>query len=321
MARWQAFGRLIAGHMIYIVPFCLAGGIFLPGVFSRLNPVVPALFALMTFQGSLTSGFDDLLACLRRPLPLIVALLVTSVAMPAVACALGQAIFRDPQTTCGLVLEYSVPIGVVSIMWVGLFEGDVTLGLATLMASTLLSPLSIPLTLSVLVGATVSMDPLAMMQEMLLMIALPAVAGMAVNQLSRGWGGEVLSPALSPACRVILVLIIAANSTGISDYMLHLSPRLLGIMLFVGCFASAGFVVGLLLGKLMGLGRPQAVTLTFDCGLRNISAGAVIAERFFGPAVMFPVMMGTLFQQFLAAAFGSLLGRRFGGEGEPSPEA
>lgn len=321
MARWQAFGKFMAGHMVLIVPFCLAGGIFLPGVFSRLDPIVPALFALMTFQGSLASGFDDLLSCLRRPAPLLAALLVTSVAMPALSCALARAIFHDPQTTCGIVLEYSVPIGVVSIMWVGLFDGDVSLGLATLMVSTLLSPFSIPLMLWVLVGATVSMDSLSMMREMLSMIALPALAGMTLNQLSHGWGGRVLSPVMSPACRVILALIITANATGISDSMLHLNPRLLEIMLFVGCFASSGFVVGLLLGRLMGLERRRAVTLTFDCGLRNISAGAVIAESYFGPAVMFPVMMGTLFQQFLAAAFGSLLRHRLGGEGEPGRAA
>lgn len=319
MGSWQRFGRFISGHMLVIVPLCLLAGVLFPQQLSRISPFVPALFALMTFQGALTSSFCDLWESLRHPAPLLAALALTLVAMPALACVLGELLFGDPELTCGLVLEYSVPVGVVSIMWIDIFEGDVALGLATLMVSTLLAPLSIPTSLTLLVGASVSMDPVSMMREMLLMIALPALAGMALNQLSHGWGATTLSPALSPACRVLLILIITANSTGISDCMLHLTPRLVKIMAFVAAYTSCGFLAGLGLSGLMGLDERRAVSFTFDCGLRNISAGAVIASRYFGPAVMFPVMMGTLCQQFLPVAFGSLLRGHFRrGEGRPA---
>ena len=43
--------------------------------------------------------------------------------------------------------------------------------------------------------------------------------------------------------------------------------------------------------------------------MRNISAGAVIAAAYFPGEVMFPVMIGTLFQQVLAACYGSLIKR------------
>ena len=42
------------------------------------------------------------------------------------------------------------------------------------------------------------------------------------------------------------------------------------------------------------------VTMTYQTGMRNISAGAVLAAQYFPGEVMFPVMMGTLFQQVLA---------------------
>ena len=44
-------------------------------------------------------------------------------------------------------------------------------------------------------------------------------------------------------------------------------------------------------------------------GIRNISAGAVLAAQFFPGEVVFPVMMGTLFQQVLAGVFGSVINR------------
>lgn len=57
--------------------------------------------------------------------------------------------------------------------------------------------------------------------------------------------------------------------------------------------------------------------MTYLVGMRNISAGAVIAGEYFPGEVMFPVVIGTLFQQVLAAGFGSALRRlgRAGGEG------
>jgi predicted Na+-dependent transporter len=47
--------------------------------------------------------------------------------------------------------------------------------------------------------------------------------------------------------------------------------------------------------------------MTLCCGMRNINAGAVIAAAYFPPEVMFPVMIGTLFQQLLASISTHLL--------------
>lgn len=57
--------------------------------------------------------------------------------------------------------------------------------------------------------------------------------------------------------------------------------------------------------------RPQEeiVALIFTGGMRNISAGAVLATSFFPPQVAVPVVVGMLFQQILAALFGHLLAR------------
>ena len=57
-------------------------------------------------------------------------------------------------------------------------------------------------------------------------------------------------------------------------------------------------------------------TMTFCTGLRNISSGSVIASQFFPGAAIVPVMMGTLFQQVLAAIFGQVMQRLVGEERE-----
>ena len=51
----------------------------------------------------------------------------------------------------------------------------------------------------------------------------------------------------------------------------------------------------------------STVSMIYGSGMRNISAGAVIAGAYFPAEVLFPVMIGTLFQQILAAFYGSMV--------------
>ena len=55
--------------------------------------------------------------------------------------------------------------------------------------------------------------------------------------------------------------------------------------------------------------KEATVSMIYGSGMRNISAGAVIAGAYFPAECLFPVMIGTLFQQILAAFYGSLVRR------------
>ena len=46
------------------------------------------------------------------------------------------------------------------------------------------------------------------------------------------------------------------------------------------------------------------------CGHEKYQCGAVIASAYFPGEVLFPVMIGTLFQQVLAASFGTWISRK-----------
>lgn len=310
MDAWQRLGSFIGSHMVFVSPACVALGVLFPDQLALLKPAVIALFAFMTFQNSLTNTFGNLARVLRHPVPMLVALAVATVAMPTLACLLGSALFgSDPNLVCGLVLEYSVPVAVVSSMWINMFGGDIALGLATILVSTLIAPVTIPLTLQALLGQTVHVDALGMMGEMLLSVALPALLGTLANDLTHGRAGRELSPVIAPAAKIALVLVILANSTGVAPYVRNLTPQLAEVAAFVCVFAASGYAWGLLISRAWRRPREQEVAMTYLCGMRNISAGAVLAGEYFPGEVMFPVVIGTLFQQVLAAAFGALMRR------------
>ena len=319
MRAWLALGDWLGRHMAAIAPLCLVAAVIAPDVFSQLDPLVTPLFALVTFQGALSNTFQNLARTFRHPGPMLLILFMASVFIPVLAYLMGSLFFgASPNIVCGIVLEYSVPVAVISTLWVSLYDGDASLGLATLLVSTVLAPITIPLTLKLLLGATVRVDAAGMFSSMLVRIAIPAMVGIAANDLSHGAAKERLSPVLAPASRIAIAMVILANSTAVAPFVRNLTPQLVAVVAFIGVFASLGFVWGIVAARITGQGRAQAVTTTFECGLRNISAGAVIAAEFFPPETMFPVICGTLFQNVLAGVFGSLVAPRlFGSQDEP----
>ncbi len=316
MQTWKRLGDVIGRNIAIVSPVLVLQAVLFPDLFSGLVRLVPFMFAIITFQGSLGNDFHNLAEAFRHPLSLLITLAMAVLVLPLLAFLLGSLMFGDsPNLVAGIVLEYSVPVAVVSVMWIDMYAGNSSLGLATLLVSTVLSPVTIPLTLHVLLGTRVEVDALGMVQSMIVQIALPALAGTALNHLSDGWGKKTLSPAISPATRMMLCLVILANSTAAVPYLRSLTPRYVAAIAFIGVFTAFGFALGLAASRLFRQPRDRAVTIGFQSGLRNISAGAVIAAQYFPGEVMLPVIAGVLFQQVIAALFGSFIERRWKGAG------
>ncbi len=311
MRRWQALGDFIGRHLMVIVPLGVALGITFPEALLPVKPLVPTLFAVMTLQNSLSNDLGSMAVALRRPRALVLTIATVHLAMPLVTFATASVIFGpDSPTVAGVVLEYSVPIGASTVMWIGMFSGELALGISTLLVSTLLSPFTIPATMQLLVGTTVEVDTLGMMGNMAYMVAVPALVSTVFNELSHGWAKRVVAPATTPVSRLALPLIVATNATGIAEPVRHLTPRLLGIMLLMLCFAIGSFLVGMALARRLAKDDDgRFVAVSFLCGIRNVTAGAVLASQYFGPEVMFPAIIGTPFQQVLAATFGRIMER------------
>ena len=99
MKQWVGLGKFLAGHMQVIVPICVTLGVLFPQQIGVLKPIVPALFAFMTFQGALSNTFHQVAEVFRRPLHLILALFVSAVLIPIAAYAMGSLFFGSNPST------------------------------------------------------------------------------------------------------------------------------------------------------------------------------------------------------------------------------
>lgn len=307
---WKGLGAFIGRHMVVIVLCCLAAGILLPQAFAPLRPAVPTFFAIMSFQSALGITLRGLKDAVVHPLAIVLTLVYVHVLLPLIAFLVGTALFgADSDLVVGIVLEYCVPVATSSIMWVAMYRGNLAIALVTLLVSVFASPFAVPLTLHLLFGTVVEVNALGMVLDMLYMVVVPSVVGIVVNEATHGLGTRTLSASLMPLARLMLVVIIATNSSAISDFVFHLTPQLAGVLVFVGLFASFNFLMGAALAYVFRQRRERAVAMLFQSGMRNISAGAVLAMQYFPPASLFAVMAGVLFQQVLAALFGKVADR------------
>ncbi len=313
MRFMRSFNAFVEKWMALVTPFCLFMGVVFASQFSRILFLVPYIFAFMTFCGSLGSRFSDIRRVVQHPLPLFLSVLILHAVLPLLALGAGNLFFpQSPYIITGMVLEFVVPSAVVSTMWVSIYCGSTPFTLALLLIDTLLAPFSVPFSLRLFVGSNVQVDTVGMMKELLLMVGIPALVGMTLNQLTGGTVKQTLSPRLAPFGKIALMLVVCANSSKVAPFIRNMTPRLFAVAGAILLLAVLGYALGWAFAVVLKLKRELVVSMTFGCGMRNISAGAVIAAAYFPAEVMFPVMIGTLFQQVLAACFAQLLIKRCG---------
>ena len=311
MQKLSQWDRFLGSYFPWFVLACATTGVLFPDTFSWLNgSITMGLFAFMTFSNSLGGGFRELGRVFLRPLPVVVTLVLLHVVIPLLTLGLGNLLFPDaPLFTIGLVLEYVIPTGVASLMWVGICGGNEPLCLSIVLLDTLAAPVVIPLSLKLLVGSVVEVDTWSMMGDMMIMVALPALAAMTVYQVTGGRAAVTLKPRLALFAKLALLIVITANATSCSSFLRSIDRPLVLVMATVFLLCLFGFLAGYWAAKLLGLDFPTRATMCLNTGLRNISAGSVLALQYFPAQVVFPVAFTPLFLQFTTSIIVKVLMR------------
>ena len=324
MSPLEKLDAFLGKHMaVLIVAFVLVGITF-PDIFSPINDYTMALFAFMTFANSLGGGFREMADVARRPLPVVVIFAILHVAMPLLALAAGSVLFPEaPLFTTGLVLEYAIPTGVASLLWVSIGRGNTSMCLSVVLLDTLLAPFVIPLTLRVLLGSVVEMDTASMVGNLMIMVAIPALLAMTLFQMTRGRVAATVKPRLAPFAKLTMLVLVLANATGCAPFLRSITPALVKLICAVFALCLLGFFLGYQAARLLKADFPTAVTMSLNSGIRNIAAGSVLAIAYFPGDVLFPVAFSPLFLQATTAVIVKILhatktGKAFLQQGELS---
>ncbi|WP_050182335.1 bile acid:sodium symporter family protein [Domibacillus robiginosus] len=308
----RAINIFLTRWMPLLTPMSVLAGVLLAEWIHSWAFIVPWVFAFMTFTGSLNSNFRMLHHTMTHPFPVFLALVILHIVTPLFAWTAGHLLFPDdPLIVTGFTLALVIPTGITSVIWVTMYRGSVPLALVIILLDTILSPVVVPFSMSVLAGSKVEMDVLEMMSGLFWMIVLPSLLGMLVNEWVKAEKASRISQTLSPFSKLSLPLVIAINSAVVAPYLRDIDLKFIQILTTILFVVLCGYLLSWALAVACKQPHETIVTLIYTGGMRNISAGAVIAVNFFPPQAAVPVVVCMLFQQMLAAFHGFLLKKAY----------
>lgn len=308
MFSLKQFVKIFDRIFPFLTPVFLTLGLILGNDVGQFVGIVPWLFALATFIGSLKIDFDAFLETVKKPKGILIVMLILRILMPVIALLFGRLFFpNDVYTQTGLLLFGLLPVAINSVLWTVIIKGNVSLTLSVVLLDTVLAPLVLPLSILLLTGASIDLDTVGMMRSLLFMVVVPSLAGMTLNQLTKGAFGKKWSVKLAPFAKVSLLLVILINGGNIRRYFPPVDFRLLMIMFSITLLAIIGYVISWRLAKWLKLPEADVKAVVFSGGMRNMSTGVVIAVAYFPAGAAIPIVTGIFFQQIVCATIAKLI--------------
>ncbi|MFA9556991.1 bile acid:sodium symporter family protein [Evansella sp. AB-rgal1] len=303
----QRLNAFLQKWMPFITPTSVILGVTILSFLHSYAFLVTWIFAFISFASCIGLNINEIKESIAKPLKIVMCLLIIQVIMPLVAFLVGFIFFNgDIYTITGLVLAFTIPTGVVSLMWVSIYQGDRALTLSIVLINTIISPLTVPFILNLLLGANISMDTFGLMQSLFLMIVAPSLLAIYITKLLKERAKQTATM-LAPFSKIALIFVIIINGAVVSPYFINIDGRVVAIAITVLLISCSAYTIGLLITFLFNWDKRTAISIMYNSGMRNNGAGAALAITYFPPTVAFPVVLAILFQQFLASMSGKLV--------------
>lgn len=295
-----AFNRNFERWMFIIIPGSLILGFLFANRIQPLINAVPYLFAYVTLTMALGCGLGQLKEVMKRPGIMLLTFIIAHVISPLVAYGIGTAIFgSDSPYVIGFVLFTIIPLGVSTVLWVGMSGGNVPLVLAMVVLDSILSPFVVPLGLHLFFNSAVEVEAGPLIIDLFIIIVLPTIVGVGLNQFSKGRIQGIVQPFTAPLSKLCFVGVVALNASAIAPHIEQLKDDMFVIVPIVVVLVGLCYAIGYVCtAKFHSF--EQQVTVSYATGMRNISLGIVLALGYFSPLSAVPVVLSILIQQPLA---------------------
>lgn len=286
--------------MFLIIPGSLVLGFFFSSQLHRFVSAVPYLFAYVTLTMAIGCGLNQLRTVLSRPGVMIWTFVLAHILSPLIAYGLGALLFGvDSPYVVGLVLFTIIPLGVSTVLWVGMSSGSVPLMLAMVIIDSVLSPFVVPAGIHLLFRTAVETDTMQMMGDLLILIVAPTALGVILFELTKGRIQPVVQPFAAPLSKLCFVAVVSLNAAAIAPYTEMLRGDLLRLIPLAIVMVGLCYAIGFF-GTAPYRNREIQITVSYATGMRNISLGIVLALGYFSPLAAVPVVLSILIQQPLA---------------------
>jgi BASS family bile acid:Na+ symporter len=256
---------------------------FTPGTLTLLNVVL----GLIMLGIALDTSPEDFKIVLRRPKPLVIAILAQLLVLPAVTFGLTLILPVTASMALGMILVACCPPGNISQVLTHRSGGNVALSVSMTAVSNLLYIVALPFSIAFwgslredtreLLHA-VSLNGWQMLLEILLIIGVPFAIGLTVRAR---WPriAQRVQPFVKWFSLLALVGFIVAALAGNWAYFVAFIGVILAAVVIHDAVALA---IGWSTAAIGGLGTRERKAMTFEVGIRNAGLGLGLVFTFFG---------------------------------------
>ncbi len=197
--------------------------------------------------------------------------------MPLLAFGVAELMGFQDTTRAGIILVGCVPGAMASNVLTLTARGNVSYSICVTTLSTILSPIAVPLLLSLLLQIDKGPEPLAVFTDLLRTVALPVLAGFGLKVRLKLYNERLLEFAAILANLMILWVIAVAIGLN-ADRLRAVTGPLLAALLTLNL---AGYAAGWFSGRLQRLDLARQKALILEVGMQNAGVGTMLALTFF----------------------------------------
>ena len=270
--------KLISDYMGFLVLLAAVVALIMPNAFNSINPtVINPLLGVIMFGMGMALRIGDFRIVFSRPKDVIIGCVAQFTIMPLLALALSHLFSLDEALAIGVVLVGCCPGGTASNVITYLAKGDLALSVGMTATSTILAPVLTPLLVWLLVGKSVDVNVLGMLQSILWVVILPIVAGLIVKSIWPKFTEKATAylPAVSSLTIAFIVLIIIAANA---------QKLLMGgmvIMMVIILHNICGLGLGYMIGRLLRLSDAKRRAISIEVGMQNSGLASSLATLHF----------------------------------------
>ncbi len=241
---------------------------------------------LVMFGVALDIKVSDFTNLLKSPKVVIVGIISQFLLIPLVTFLLILIIKPHASIALGMIMVAACPGGNISNFMTKLANGNIALSVSLTAFASVASLVMTPLNFAIWgsfyeptadILKTVSVDPLEVAKFVLLILGIPLVIGMIIQNYYPKTATK-LSTVLKPVSILIfLTFIIVAFYNNLDIFMEHIHY----VLLIVVLHNTVLFITGFYFAKINSLSHLDQKTLTIETGIQNSGLGLLLVFSFF----------------------------------------
>jgi ACR3 family arsenite efflux pump ArsB len=288
---WKMLIKINA-NLVYAIPALMIAGIVFgriadPSIVAGMKTLIVPLTFLMVYPMMVTLNIKHLQQGLQPKIQGS-AMLINFAVIPFVAFFLGKVFFANqPYMALGLLLAALLPTSGMTISWTGFAKGNMGAAINMTVLGLTLGSLVTPVYVSWLMGATVEVNFLKVLQQIVIIVFLPMALGYITRQvLLKNYTPSEFKQRIAPrfpALSTMGVLGIVFVAMSLKAKTIMANPGQLG-MIFIplAILYLFNFTLSTFAGRTF-FRRGDGIALVYGTVMRNLSIALAIAINAFGP--------------------------------------